>query len=174
MSANDNKFIRTSALLDALKERIAALEYTAGVPLFEKVEPYPSSDLLKAIADLRAYNSRVCVIVPSADEFTTEIQGSELKVKGTREFVLLMTDQEYTSGKGALVGTDKVIGLINIKDSLEEQMTAQNLNFNPRLIRLVPLGGSSIQSIKPGEARGRIAWQMSWRAEAGDRLFTVR
>jgi hypothetical protein len=51
------------------------MELTPGVLLFERVEIYENADLVKAIGDLKISRDRICVIIPSADEYANELCG---------------------------------------------------------------------------------------------------
>jgi len=153
-----NKFIRTLALLNALKTFIAALKWDDNATtLFENVQIYPTTDLMQAIDDTRAFDSRLCFIVPVSDHYETIQEGREFSIKCERDFILLVSDQDF----------------VNIKDCLEEQLTGQNLGFDPRLIRLRPAEGEPMKVIKAGDARGRQVWSFNWRADAGQRRFSI-
>jgi len=171
-----NKFIRTLALLNALKTFIAALKWDDNATtLFENVQIYPTTDLMQAIDDTRAFDSRLCFIVPVSDHYETIQEGREFSIKCERDFILLVSDQDFAQTQPALIGdgTTAVLGIVNIKDCLEEQLTGQNLGFDPRLIRLRPAEGEPMKVIKAGDARGRQVWSFNWRADAGQRRFSI-
>ena len=176
---NANEFIPTIDIMAALKTFLAAIVLTPAegetpeVKLFDKVEFYTMPNLVKALEDLRIFKQRVCLIVPSGDEFDNEVEGRQLTSDADYEFVLLMADRDYGRRQDASTGDDKRPGVIRIKDIVIKELLGENLGFAPRRLNFRPIdGGPVLLSEKQREeASGREAWQITWQCDAGTCVF---
>ncbi len=163
-------FIDTLTILAKLKTRLAALELTAGTPLFDKVEYYSSTDLLRALAELRVFKNRVCFIVPGDDDFLNEVSGRSMSTVVERHVFLLLADRDYGRRQSAATGDDNTTGVVAMKDRVANELTGKNLDSRQVLVR--PVNGTPllIQGPKREEAAGREAWNLELVVECGQLL----
>jgi hypothetical protein len=167
-----NTFISTLELLGRVKARLVAMEASAGVPLFDKVEFYAQPNIVKALEELRLFKQKICLIVPSGDDYESEFAGVDVRSEVTREFVLLFSDRDYGKRQDASTGDEKRVGVIAMKDAIEENLLGQNLDYNPRMIRLRPMTGEAVLLSDKDKDRltGREAWSMTWQASGGRKI----
>ncbi len=163
-------FTDTLTVLAKLKTRLAALELTAGTPLFDKVEYYSSTDLLKALQELRVFKNRVCLIVPGDDDFMNEVSGRTLNTVVERHVFLLLADRDYGRRQAAATGDENTQGVIAMKDKVVSDLTGKNLDSRQVLVK--PVNGTPllIQGPKREEAAGREAWNLELVVECGQVL----
>ncbi|HEY1170234.1 MAG TPA: hypothetical protein VGH19_02585 [Verrucomicrobiae bacterium] len=163
-------FIDTLAVLAKLKTRLAALELEAGTPLFDKVEYYSSTDLLKALQELRLFKNRVCLIVPGDDDFVNDVSGRSLNTVLERHVFLLLADRDYGRRQSAATGDENTPGVIAMKDRVVSELTGKNLDSRQVLVK--PVNGTPllIQGPKREEAAGREAWNIELVVECGQML----
>jgi hypothetical protein len=167
-----NTFIPTLELLGKVKTLLAALETAPGTKLFEKVEYYSAADLVSALEELRIFKQRVCVIVPSANQYESEMSGTENHLKCWREFVLIFSDRDYGRRQDASTGDAERVGVVAMNDFIEENLAGQNLGYKPRLLNMHPLDGEAVALTKAQKEilSGRSVWSMTWRACAGRKI----
>ncbi len=169
-------FLQTIDLMAALKAALEAIELAPGVKLFDRVDYFSSPNLLNAFDELRIFKRRVCLIVPSADDYTNRVEGASLTTNTTREFILLLADRDYGVRQRAQIGdSDDPIekpGVLRMKDKLEAELLGSDLGNSPRLVALRPTEGQAfvLQGKDRDEAAGREGWQMTWIADAGDAI----
>lgn len=163
-------FIDTLTILAKLKTRLAALELEAGTPLFDKVEYYSSTDLLKALQELRVFKNRVCFIVPGDDDFVNEVSGRSLNTVVERHVFLLLADRDYGRRQAAATGDENTPGVVAMKDRVVSELTGRNLDSRHVLVK--PVNGTPllIQGPKREEATGREAWNLELVVECGQML----
>lgn len=163
-------FIDTLTILAKLKTRLVALESEPGTPLFDKVEYYSSTDLLRALAELRVFKNRVCFIVPGDDDFLNEVSGRSLNTVVERHVFLLLADRDYGRRQSAATGDDSTTGVVAMKDRVANELTGKNLDTRQVLVR--PVNGTPllIQGPKREEAAGREAWNLELVVECGQLL----
>ncbi|MCD6050545.1 MAG: hypothetical protein K0Q55_1948 [Verrucomicrobia bacterium] len=163
-------FIDTLTVLAKLKTRLVALEIEPGTPLFDKVEYYSSTDLLKALQELRVFKNRVCLIVPGDDDFFNEVSGRSLTTVVERHVFLLLADRDYGRRQAAATGDENTPGVIAMKDHVVADLTGKNLDS--RMVLVKPVNGTPllIQGPKREEAAGREAWNLELAVECGQML----
>lgn len=176
-------FISTLAIMQAMKTFLAALPLVDGAPdvkLFDKVEFYSMPNLVKGLEELRLFKKRICLIIPSGDDFENELQGGDLHCEATYDFELLIADRNYGKRQDAATGDDvgpnTNPGVVAMKDIVVEKLFGQSLGFLPRRLNLRPVGGQALllTAKERDDASGREAWQMTWSADAGDRVAKTR
>jgi hypothetical protein len=163
-------FTDTLTILEKLKTRLAALELEPGTPLFDKVEYYSSTDLLRALAELRVFKNRVCFIVPGDDDFFNEVSGRSLNTVVERHVFLLLADRDYGRRQSAATGDENTPGVVAMKDRVVSELTGRNLDLRQVLVK--PVNGTPllIQGPKREEAAGREAWNLELVVECGQVL----
>jgi len=184
MNTPNNDYLGTVDIMQAMQDFLIGLVLvpqagdTPAVPLFENVQFYSSPDLVKAFQELRSFQNRVCLIIPSGEEYTDERQGNSLTVHCTRILELLICDRDQGKRQQASTGSGDPAhpGVLVMKDLLENQLIAQNFSFAPRLLRTRPQSGQPFKLVDKDRANlpGRLGWQMTWHVDAGDRVFTCR
>jgi hypothetical protein len=169
-----NQFIGTVTLMAALKTLIAALESAPGVKMFERVDYFATPNLVEALQQLKIAKSRICLIVPSANNYDTKIAGREVQTETIREFILLLADRDFGKRQNALTGGTNSPGVVAMNDLLEDRLLGQNLNQAPIPIKLRPSTSEVFQLLGNDEDQttGRIAWQMTWQCSAGRKIVT--
>lgn len=168
-----NTFISTLDLLNKLKAFLVAMELTPGVLLFERVEIYENADLVKAIADLKISKNRICVIVPSADEYENGFAGEEVRTEAKREFIFMLADRVAGNTQAGLVGNDTKPGVAKMKGLVEEALTGNNLGCMPVRIRLHALSGGPVTLASEDKAN-RSCWQMTWQCSGGRKVVVEK
>jgi hypothetical protein len=179
-----NTFLSTLDLMAAMKTFIASIDLSPAIPaeppdeptpavkLFDAVHPYATPNLLQALEDLLEFDDRVCLIIPSGDDFSERRNGRLIEISCVREFELLIADRDYGDRQAAATGSDDAPGVIRMKDLLVEKMLGEDLGFAPRLARSRPAAGQPLllQGKERDALAGRNAWQMTWRLDAGEMI----
>jgi hypothetical protein len=168
-----NTFISTLDLLTKLKTFLAALELSPGVKLFERTEIYENADLVKAIQDLKISRDRICIIIPSSNEYATNFAGEQVQSEAKRQFILLMADRVAGSSQGGLLGTATKPGVVKMSDMVEDALTGNNLGCMPVRIKMHALSGEPF-SLAAEDRSNRSCWQMTWQCSAGRKVVVEK
>lgn len=163
-------FIDTITILGKLKTRLAALELVPGTPLFDKVEYYSSTDLLKALEELRLFKNRICLIVPGDDDFGNEVSGRTMTTEVARHIHILMADRDYGRRQSAATGDANTPGVVKIKDQVVDDLVGKNLDSRFCLVKPVESGPVLIQGPRREDAAGREAWTLELAIDCGQVL----
>lgn len=121
-------YIRTTTLIEALRERLASLKITGtDMPLFERVGVFGANQLMKAMQATFASEARVCFIVPGGDAHTNS-RPDALMVQSRRDtrVALLIADRAIAT-EAALIGGQHAHGILNLKDDVLEDLTSNPL-----------------------------------------------
>lgn len=112
--------VGTLRVLELLRDRVAALQWRpeGGIdePAFERVELYDLVDLEQALAELRIFKGRVCVIVAGTESWVNEGGPTKLLSRWRREVALLIADRDFGQRRRALVGSDGSPGVLGLKE----------------------------------------------------------
>lgn len=155
-------FLRTTAVLNALKSTLAALTFPdghsfAGQKLFGSVRLYDVGDIEAAIKDLFEYDDqRLCFVIPVGDGLRSEQRGNVLSTTKTGRYSLLLSDKDYEPGKPAVFGDDTFPGLINLKDDLIESLVGETIGIKGAIVE--PMEGESYRFKNKSTPQGREAY----------------
>lgn len=142
-------FQSTSKVLNALKAKLEGLVFPddapvmAGLAVFESVRVYDVPRLEQALKDLLEYKNRICLIVPRPEKFRGSTKGGNITVSKHQDFLLILTDKDYSTGKPALFGSDTQPGVLSMCEVVVEELIAETLGLPD--ILLVPEDGESIR-----------------------------
>lgn len=172
-----NTFIPTLTLMGQVKTLLTALQLSPGVALFDKVEVYSTPDLVKARRELLLFDNRLCLIIPSGNDYENKFAGKEVQTEVKREFVLLLTDRDFSKRKNAALGSGSdTPGVVKMNDLVEAALLGQNLGQSPVMLRMHPLNSEAFQLVGESEEQstGRAAWQMTWQCSGGRMVVTEK
>jgi hypothetical protein len=173
MNASFPSFHSSLALLQAVENAVKSLALSEGVPLFQLVRLYDSTDIDKAFADtLAARQQRLCFIIPERVSFESTIDGRTAHVKKHFTFGCLLCDTDRKTGQSAVFGSVNNPGTIALNDLLVEGLAGRGLDF--RGVCLVPEDGTDLVVTKDGDSdSGRKGWIQYFRTVAGTRGFGI-
>lgn len=168
-------FVPTLEMLNSLKAACEAIELVPGERMFQAVKVFHTPDVVRALRELHAFQKRGCFLIPGGDEFENEKVGQSLRSAATREFVMLICDQNVASMTAAAVGDEKTAGIVRMKDLVVESLLGSQLSASTQLVRLRPTESEPIEiTIEDAKKQpGRQVWQMTWLADAGWTAVTV-
>ncbi|HWD20513.1 MAG TPA: hypothetical protein VHB20_14670 [Verrucomicrobiae bacterium] len=180
-----NTFLPTIAIMTAVQTWMKAAVLTPAsapnpaVNLVEDCQFYSSPDLVRAFQELKSFKNRICLIIPSYDHYQETREGNSLKIHCVRQFTLLLCDRDVGNRQKASTGdpADPAHpGVLAMKDYVENNLIALNFDFLPALLVLHPLEGQPFKLVDKDrtDLAGRLGWLMTWQADAGDRVFTIR
>jgi hypothetical protein len=179
------KFLSHAAIMTAIQTWMKAqvlvpsTPSTPAVNLFDDVQFYSQPNLLLAMQELKTFKNRICLIVPTFDEYQYQMSGASVEVHVEREFIFLFCDKDVGFRQKASTGDPNDPahpGVLALAEYLENNLICQNFNFLPVLLRLRPVNGEAfiMQDKTRADLAGRLGWKMLWRAGAADQVFSVR
>ena len=105
MTAAAGHFADVGTIAVALKAQVQLVKLAdAATPAFQRVELFDSESLLEAFQLLTISEQRICLIVPLAEHWQTEVQTRKLLTRRTVNFVLLISDRVLGKRTTALYG----------------------------------------------------------------------
>ena len=139
--------VSVATIAAALKAQVAAVKLADGVtPAFARVELFDSESLTDAFQQLLVSEQRVCLIVPLAEHFETEVKQFKLITRRTVPFALLISDRVIGKRNDALFGTANNPGAYNLEALTLPLVTGQLLP-NPNGVICTPTG-SDVMIVK--------------------------
>lgn len=169
------KFLKTTDLFAAVKELLTPLElpvpeeFEGDAPaLFERVEFYDSQKLAEGLRALGIFKSRACLLVPGGDTYSNALDGNSLRTSQATEFHMLIADRDYSAKPGAFFGSDKNIGVLDMKDIVVDALAGNRIAGGGVL---VPVGGGALTlpDKQSKDTPGRECWVVSWQIWTGQR-----
>lgn len=168
-------FIPTVTILTALKALIASITVADddATKLFDAVELFHTPEMGSAIKRLLITQSRICIIVPSGDDYESIAAGDYVQTTAKLEFDLLIADRVYSTFKntGAIFGGDSNQGVVPMKDRVLAKIHGHALGLTG--VALVPLAGS-FATVKDDadpklkDTPGRETYISTWTTWAGE------
>lgn len=168
-------FIKTVPLLQAVKARLEAMTVADGDPtlLFDDVELYHTPEMGSAIKRLILSTSKICLIVPSGDDYESTGAADYVHTTATLEFDLLFADRVYSTTKNtaAIFGGASNVGVVPMKDRVLELLHGAAVGLTG--VVLTPLAGSFVtvkddQDPKLKDTPGRESYIATWTTWAGE------
>lgn len=159
-------FLKTTALFALVKGLLTALETESEEPLFERIEFYDSQKMAEALRALTIFKTRVGILVPAGDTYSNALNGQVLTSSRTTQFHLLIGDRDYSTKPGAFFGTDKNVGVLDMKDIVVEALTGAKVG--PGMV-LAPIGGGALTlpDKQAKDSPGRETWVQSFEVLTG-------
>lgn len=157
----------TLTILGALKERLAALEASAGQPAFERVEIHGSPLLSRATRELHLFKQRLCLLVPEGDSYRNESAGRVLVTRCTRRVLVVCADRDLASPQAAMTGDADTPGVLRLSELVVAELTGHSLGLPG--CRVTPLRGRPLipSEAERQDAPGREAWLLELAVESG-------
>ncbi len=168
-------FLKTVPLLQAIQTFLASLTAADddATLLFEEVVLFHTPEMGSAIKRLILSQSRICVIVPSGDDYQSTVTAGYVHTTAELELELIFADRVYSTVKNldALFGGDRNIGVVPMKDRVVELLSGADIGI-PGAV-LAPLTGSFVtvkddQDPKLKDTPGRESYMSSWSTYAGE------
>ena len=162
-------FIPTLSILNAVVAAVQALTVPESEDkLFDEVRLYDATDVDKAFADLALNRQKkLCFVLPSKHTYQSQLDGSKLDSAKRINFACLVCDTDRKTGREALFGGDKNLGVIALQEELVDQLTGAQLGL--RWVVVEPVEGDDFvvfdehQSSDPG----RKGWFQLFSTRAG-------
>jgi len=167
-------FKTTVQIIEALKAKLEVMAFTdealpafAGKLIFDAINFYDIPRLEQALKDLLQYKNRICLIVPGIERFENETKGSILETKKYQDFLLIISDRDYTPGKGSHFGDDTHPGVLLMKDTVLDELLGKSLDFGDVIIE--PSDGESIRVAESDKAlsKSREGYRLLFRIQMG-------
>ena len=168
-------FIKTVPLLTAIKTYLEALTVASddATLLFEEVVLFHTPEMGSAIKRLLLSQTRICLIVPSGDDYQSTVTAGYVHTTAELELELIFADRVWstTQNTSALFGGGSNIGVVPMKDRVVESLTGADIGI-PGVV-LAPLAGSFVtvkddQDPKLKDSPGRESYMSSWSTWAGE------
>lgn len=168
-------FRTTIEIMDALKERIAALtKPNSTEALFEKVDFYKSSDIGRAFSDLYFTENRVCLIVPVNFRHTNQRDRLLLMSERYLTVDLLLADRSFEKGaQPAVTGDSETIGVVRMAEIIIDDFFDNPLALDD--VAVEPDEGAPLLLTKdevPNDP-GRASWIQTLNLRSGMRRANV-
>ena len=143
--------LTTKQVLEAIQAALVAMVFPddyvvpefVGQNVFERVDVYDVPRLEQAMTDLLNYKNRIALVVPSYERFTNNAEGGILSEVRRQEFVVILSDKDYSPGKPAIFGDAKRAGIINIKEIVLNEL--RGASFDLPDVVMAPVDGESIR-----------------------------
>jgi hypothetical protein len=164
MPATSNNVPLTVNTLNAIKSSIAGILWGSEAA-FSKIEFYDAEDLGSAFEELRIYGDRICLIIPSGDDWESEELNGALISKPKRQFLLLISDRNPAGRMKGLTGDGTRPGVLTLKDltviGLSGLLTIGNTS-----LKCAPGRGDIMELAWKEDAR-RICWAQEFELTGG-------
>lgn len=155
------------AVVKALEHVVRAATRSDGGSLFDRVEVWPQVDLVDALKNLRIYENRFCLIVPTGAEMENVLEGRNLKTAPNYQVTLLFTDRAIGNRQHALAGSGSVTGLLTLMYELMVLLSGADLGLRHTLVRIESSEPFAIQGADRANLPGREGWQIDLSIHAG-------
>lgn len=171
-------FIPTLTVLDALKAKLEALQWTpeggSPEPAFGAVKLFDLSELDTAFEELLVFKQRACFVVLDVERFENEISGSKLLAAQRRTVALLITDRDYGKRQRALEGSATSPGVLALKDLVLDP-SAEVLGLITEGVVCEPGAGGFLELKSDARDRnpGRICYEQDLELSGGDAEFAI-
>lgn len=176
MSATVNFTKSTVTVLNALKAKVAALQWTPSsgpaVAAFSKVAVFDLTDIVPALNELFAFGERVCFVILEGEDFREEKVGQEMRYHQTRRVSLLFSDRNWGDRQVALEGnTTTTAGALPLKDLLLPGVTGVLVDG----VYAAPDSGELIElhDQARADAPGRIVYRQPFNLIGGMLAFSL-
>ncbi|MHB8520725.1 MAG: hypothetical protein ACYDH9_08195 [Limisphaerales bacterium] len=161
-------FIPTLNILSALNTAIAALKLADGTTAaFDKVAYYDKPDLTRALAELRIFANRICLIVPDGDRYESQVDGRFAIVQAHRTVILLLADRQPAVRQAASTGDTNTPGVVKLNQIVVDALCGVDLGIGA--VRVLPQHGEPvmISDAARKDLPGREAWTIELSIAAG-------
>jgi len=173
-------FTDTIPIMTALKARMSALKWTPPVdgaieePLFDRVEFYNTPDILQGFAELRIFKKRICLIIPSNDNYENERSGPSLITRLERTIILLISDRDFGNRQHASTGDKNNPSVLEMNRLVINDVIGKNLGFLGCLVQPKSAGEVTITGQARDDSAGRLAWSIELGVLAGELITSTR
>ena len=172
MTPNDNRTPSVAAIMRALEARCLAIQWTSPSgqvqPAFERVEIADVVDLADVMKRLVLAQSRICVLIYSGADFTTERRGTDLHVIQSHSVVCLVADRVTGDRVAAYLGHATTPGAYELQRLVVGAVTGA-LIANPRGAFCRPMNASPIEIQDKGTpVPGRAAMELDLDISGGE------
>lgn len=154
----------------ALKAQVQSVKLADGTTAaFQRVELFDSESLTDAFQQLLVSEQRICLIVPLAEHWETEIKFPKILARRTVPFALLISDRVLGKRNDALFGTANNPGAYKL-EALTLPLVTGQLLANPNGVICVPTG-SDVMIVKSEKEKsnhpGRAAIALELECKGG-------
>lgn len=123
---NEVYLVRVGPILEAIRQRLASLEWTppGGGPVaaFGQVVIYDLKDLAVAVRELLALDDRVALIIYEGDKWSNDAIGYTATFELVRQVTVLVTDRQLGDRTAATLGGDYNPGAYLLADLVNEDL----------------------------------------------------
>ena len=166
-------FVKTIDLLNAVGDRLKAMTVSEddATLLFSDVKVFDREDLVAAMEALYLFDDRLAILIPGGWQHRSVKHGTDLRMRRRTEFMLMLTDRNFSGENTALVGEPGTNpGILELAERVVAELAGLTLERSADWVALEPGTGEVLRltNQERDQASARDAWSQDFATEAGE------